>query len=169
MNWTSLLLEPRLKVRILGIIASFSTWQYRRSPVWLQQKILRKKAGDQVWIGPGWQAHSLRRRLSVVDFTQCELIWSGTVSWTNTHNLHTIISYRFVCRICTWVFLNVLHNFLQKWVHFRGSNIRPAHGCKCSQYKRTVVIFFLMSARCPDVLYLVIAGQAKFNPTLESW
>ncbi len=140
MHRTSLLLEPRLKIRILGIIASFSTSNYGRSPVWLQQKIFRKKGGwpgmDRSW------AHNLRRRLSVVDFTQCELIWSGTSNWTNTRALHIIISYRFVCRICTWVFLNVLHNFLQKSVQIRGSNIRPAHGCKCSQYKRTVVMFF---------------------------
>jgi hypothetical protein len=127
------------------------------------RKFLERRAGDQVWIGPGWQAHNLRRRSSVlhmVDFTPGELIWSGTSNWTNTHNLHTIISYRFVCRICTWESSSMCYIISCKNRYTSEAvtlDVPTAHGCKCSQYKRTVVVFFLLFALCPNVPYLVIA------------
>jgi len=86
----------------------------------------------------------------MVDFTQCELIWSVTSNWTNTRNLHSIISYRFVCRICTWesssmCYINSCKNrYTSEAVTL---DVATAHGCKCSQYKRTVVMFF--SPVCP--------------------
>jgi hypothetical protein len=76
------------------------------------------------------------------------LKWDQQLNYSR--NLHTIISYRFVCRICTWESSSMCYIISCKNRYTSEAvtlDVPTAHGCNCSQYKRTVVMFF--SPVCP--------------------